>query len=68
MERKTVGYKLPGEEPITHECDGFLVVPVQVNGEKLQVQPNVFGLTYDQVARTLMAVNVSLWREFMEEA
>lgn len=67
MERKTVGYRLPGEEPVVHECDGFLVVPVQIHGEKLQVQPNVFGLTYDQVARTLMAVNVALRREFAEE-
>lgn len=67
MERKTVGYSLPGEEPVTHECDGFLVVPVQINGEKISVQPNVFGLTYDQVARTLMAVNVALWSEFVEE-
>lgn len=67
MERKTVGYKLPGEEPVAHECDGFLVVPVQIKGERLQVQPNVFGLTYDQVARTLIAVNVALWRESVEE-
>lgn len=60
-------FQVDDGEPQVFECDGFLMVPVQKkSADHLSVQPVVMGLTYDQVARTLVATNVAIWREYVE--
>ena len=59
-------FQIDDEEPQVFACDGFLMVPVQKKPEDhLEVQPVVMGLTYDQIARALIATNVSVWGQYV---
>lgn len=59
-----VGFQKPGQEPEVIACDGFLLACVtRKEGGKLSVLPIVQNLTYDEIARALVATNVAVWRE-----
>ena len=61
-------FQIDDEEPQVFTCDGFLMMPVQKKAEDhLSVQPVVMGLTYDQIARTLIATNVSVWGQYVDK-
>lgn len=64
MPQINVGFQLPSKEPEVLTCDGFLLACVtRGEGGKLSVRPVVQNLTYDEIALTLVATNVAVWRE-----
>lgn len=64
MARINVGFQKPNKEPEVMTCDGFMLACVtRGEGGKLSVLPVVQNLTYDEIARALVATNVAVWRE-----
>lgn len=67
MAQINVGFQKPELEPEVFTCDGFLLACVtRGEGGKLSVRPVVQNLTYDEIARALVATNVAVWRDHVE--
>ena len=59
-------FQIDEGEPQVFEGDGLILSTVtRTGGGNLSVTPCVQCLTYDEVARALMATQVSIWQEFV---
>lgn len=66
QEKVRVAFQINDGEPQVFEGDGLILAAViRTGGGNLSVTPCVQCLTYDEVARALMATQVSIWQEFV---
>lgn len=63
-----VAVQINNDDPQVFEGDGLILATVtRTGGGHLSVTPCVQCLTYDEIARALMATQVSIWQEFVGE-